>query len=1030
MALNPFFLHGSTSEQRLVQDLINEQLRMYGVEVVYIPRKIVNRDEILAEVQSSKFDNAYIIEAYLNTYEGHTGGGDILSKFGMQLKDEINLVISRERYEEYIGAFIQDEDPYEIEVALRPREGDVIYFPLSERFFEVKFVEHEKPFYQLGKGYTYELNCELFEYENEVLDVGIPEVDRALENVGEIISLKMVGYGQTAAIGADINTGYVRKVYLNNDGYNYTSTPTVTFEAAPSYGRSARGVAITTSIGGVRSLKEIILIDAGYGYRHTPTVTISGGGGVGAAATCSIELYRKGVSRGVVINRGEGYTEIPSVTFSGPTFTGAAATTVIINNAVDRVSMTDGGTNYSTKLAIGVTFSSPNPVGFVTGAISAVAANDQLSTVSITNAGIGHSIPPTLTFSAPTGAAATATATAVGGSLYGEQVSSVSIASSGRYYLSAPTVTFDNPTGIASTATANTTLSSSGGISTFSYTLQSGGRYYLAPPTLTIDFLSLSSGYIADSYFGTNAWKVVNADLDRNITHPGTASTTAIGYSGSIQLAAKIPSSLPGLSTFISFNKLSNGSKSTQVDLRVNDDGYIEVGLGTDKVGVNTNALTYDYTGLDVRDDQWHWIYINSTILPNFTQRLELQVDGGLPVDTFFSAGGGEIQIVTGADVTPPVIENDLNSGIIVDGIFGTVDAGTASSTAPGSMPTADSNTILFDDFENDAIGNLNSISIGCSISNGVVTSIDNSSTTLSGIITSIVSAVIDPPIGTPSNFVATGVASVTAGIVTDISLDYAGYGYATSPGVTLSAPTGVATQFTATAHGKINGDGKLSEIEITDRGLGYISNPTVSISAPLGQTPEGYGNVGVAGTIISVTLTKTGVGYTEPSIVSISNTVTDRDFATGFTTATGTVTLNELDNRIDHIKITDPGSGYLTPPTVTVGDAPIAAGIGTYWFNEVITGSTSGATARVKRWDGEEGILQISIENGTFLDGERVVGSSSSAIYVVDYYINKRDVPKIASVENIDDYEQNDEIEFEADQILDFTEKNPFGNY
>jgi hypothetical protein len=1003
---------------------------MYGIEVVYIPRKIVNRDEILAEVQSSKFDNAYIIEAYLNTYEGHTGGGDILSKFGMQLKDEINLVISRERYEEYIGAFIQDEDPYEIEVALRPREGDIIYFPLSERFFEVKFVEHEKPFYQLGRGYTYELNCELFEYENEVIDVGIPEVDRALENVGEIITLKMVGYGETAAVGADINTGYVRQIYINNDGYNYTSTPTVTFDDAPSYGRTAKGVAITTSIGGVRSLKEIILTDAGYGYRHTPIVTISGGGGVGAAVTCSIELHRKGVSRGLIINRGEGYTEVPSITFSGPTFTGAAATTVIINNAVDRAVITEGGTNYSPKLAIGVTFSSPNPVGFATGSVTAVAANDQLSTLTITNAGIGHSVAPTLTFSAPTGAAATATATAVGGSLYGEQISSVSIASSGRYYLTAPTVTFDNPAGIASTATANTTLLSSGGISTFSYTLQSGGRYYLAPPTLTIDFLSLSPAYIADSYYGSNAWKIVNADPNRNITYLGTASTTSIGYSGAIQLAAKIPSSLPGLSTFIEFNKLSNGSKSTQVDLRINDDGYVEIGLGTDKVGVNTDYLTYDFTGLDVRDDQWHWIYIQTEILPNFDQSLSLQVDGGLPVRTFFAAGGGEVDIVTNADITPPVIQNDLNSGIIVDGIFGTVDAGTASSTAPASMPTADSNTVLFDDFENDAIGNLNSISIGCSITNGVVTSIDNSSTTLSGIITSIVSAVIDPPIGTPSDFVATGIASVSSGIVTDITLTYVGYGYLTSPGVTLSAPTGVATQFTATAISKINGDGKLSEVEITDRGIGYISNPTVSISAPLGQTPEGYGSVGVAGTVISITLTKTGVGYTEPSIVSISNTVTDRDFATGFTTAIGEVVLNEIDNRIDSVKIINPGSGYLTPPVVTIGDAPIAAGIGTFWFNEVITGSTSGATARVKRWDGEEGILQISIENGTFLDGERVVGSSSSAIYVVDYYINKRDVPKIASVANVDDYEQNDEIEFEADQILDFTEKNPFGNY
>ena len=97
MALNPFFLQGSSSEQRLVQSLINEQLKMYGVEVTYIPRKLINVDNIFTEVESSKFDDNYSIEAYVNTYEGYAGGGDILTKFGMSLKDEVTLTISKEK---------------------------------------------------------------------------------------------------------------------------------------------------------------------------------------------------------------------------------------------------------------------------------------------------------------------------------------------------------------------------------------------------------------------------------------------------------------------------------------------------------------------------------------------------------------------------------------------------------------------------------------------------------------------------------------------------------------------------------------------------------------------------------------------------------------------------------------------------------------------------------------------------------------------------------------------------------------------
>ena len=102
MALNPFFLQGTSSEQRLVQDLINEQLRTFGVEVTYIPRKFVNTTSIIQEVQSSKFDDNFAIEAYVNTYDGYSGAGDVLTKFGMSLRDEVTLTVSKERFEDLL----------------------------------------------------------------------------------------------------------------------------------------------------------------------------------------------------------------------------------------------------------------------------------------------------------------------------------------------------------------------------------------------------------------------------------------------------------------------------------------------------------------------------------------------------------------------------------------------------------------------------------------------------------------------------------------------------------------------------------------------------------------------------------------------------------------------------------------------------------------------------------------------------------------------------------------------------------------
>ena len=332
MALNPFFLQGSPGEQRLVQNLINEQLQIYGVEVTYIPRKFVNKQSIIEEVQSSKFDDNFLIEAYVNTYEGYSGAGDIMTKFGVSLRDEITLTISKERFEDFIAPFLNDD---EYELATRPREGDLIFFPLGTRLFEVKFVEHEQPFYQLGKNYVYQLQCELFEYEDEVIDTGVDEIDQEIEDEGFITTLNLVGVGVTATATAaiSVNSGYVNSISLLNDGSGYTGTPTVSISTSRATGgTNASAVAITTERAGVFSIKEIILTNPGSGYTVAPSIRILGGNGSGAIATCGIVTSGQGVISFNLTQEGRGYTTNPAVTVAGPTGVG---TTAIVTSIID-----------------------------------------------------------------------------------------------------------------------------------------------------------------------------------------------------------------------------------------------------------------------------------------------------------------------------------------------------------------------------------------------------------------------------------------------------------------------------------------------------------------------------------------------------------------------------------------------------------------------------------------------------------------------------------------------------------------------
>jgi hypothetical protein len=312
MTLNPFFLQGSPNEQRLIQEIINEQLRIYGIEVIYIPRKFVKKETILKEVSSSKFNDNFALEAYINNFEGYSGQGDILTKFGVNLKDELSLIISKERYEDFIAPFLETDLDDEITLSSRPREGDLVYFPLGQRLFEVKFVEHEQPFYQLGKLYVYELRCELFEYEDEVIDTSIQEIDTQVQDEGYITTLKLIGIGRTASATASIGSGYIRNIILNNDGYGYTSPPTVSISTAPSGGITATAEVIATLNSGVYSIKDIVLTNAGIGYTVPPIVSIIGNG-VGAAATCTIEKNSFGIVSINILDNGVGYSTSPKV---------------------------------------------------------------------------------------------------------------------------------------------------------------------------------------------------------------------------------------------------------------------------------------------------------------------------------------------------------------------------------------------------------------------------------------------------------------------------------------------------------------------------------------------------------------------------------------------------------------------------------------------------------------------------------------------------------------------------------------------
>jgi len=157
-------------EQRLLEDLIIESIRIYGEDVYYIPRRLGNKDEVYGADDISYFDRAYSVEMYINSIDGFSGDGSFFSKFGLEIRDQVIFTVAQRIFDEEIAQY-EDNIP-------RAREGDLIYFPLNEKCFQIKYVNNKPIFYQLGALQVYEMTCELFEYSNEQFTTGIPEIDR------------------------------------------------------------------------------------------------------------------------------------------------------------------------------------------------------------------------------------------------------------------------------------------------------------------------------------------------------------------------------------------------------------------------------------------------------------------------------------------------------------------------------------------------------------------------------------------------------------------------------------------------------------------------------------------------------------------------------------------------------------------------------------------------------------------------------------------------------------------------------------
>ena len=306
MPLSPFFLNGSPSEQRLVQDLVNEHLKLFGQDVLYLPRKIVDRNTVIREITASKFDDSFRLEAYLVNVDGFGTPSDVLTKFGVRDQDEITLVVSKERYDDFIAPFMKLLPETERLNASTPNEGDLIYLPLDNALFEIKYIERKVPFYQLNDLFMYEFRCEIFEPEaSEVVDLPDMLTDKEGVDVEAVNTI-----GQTITLQMEKDTS----------------------ENAIAY------VSLASTFSGVKSVQRVPMFHGG-NYRGTPNVTIHKPNR-GNQATGTVTIAEAGIDSATVTSGGSNYLRVPTISFTPPNKT-TSSQIKFGNNSLHHTSITD-----------------------------------------------------------------------------------------------------------------------------------------------------------------------------------------------------------------------------------------------------------------------------------------------------------------------------------------------------------------------------------------------------------------------------------------------------------------------------------------------------------------------------------------------------------------------------------------------------------------------------------------------------------------------------------------------------------------
>jgi hypothetical protein len=265
MPRNVYFSQGTTAEKRLYEDIIIESLKIYGHDCYYIPRKIVNTNAIFSEDALSQFGDSYMIEAYVENIDGYAGDGDLLSKFGVEVRDQMNLIVSGRRWDDLVGRF----DTTGGTSSSRPKEGDLIYFPMVNGLFEISFVEDESPFYQLQNLPTFKLTCELFEYNNQAIDTGVDAIDKFETEFATRTRLTLGSGSGTYNIGEDVTQNFgdspetIITAEVSGDGTGYVDVSSIT-TSFDSPERSTTQFGVTTG-----SIGNLVGADSGASYPIT-----------------------------------------------------------------------------------------------------------------------------------------------------------------------------------------------------------------------------------------------------------------------------------------------------------------------------------------------------------------------------------------------------------------------------------------------------------------------------------------------------------------------------------------------------------------------------------------------------------------------------------------------------------------------------------------------------------------------------------------------------------------------------------------